>query len=148
MNDRGAHWDTTAETCVAHDVKTALKDFDVDPEKIVLVGELDGASHAFSFAAHHGWKHVVAAAGFYEKTEGDAAKDMRVYLFAPRAFDSALAAAQAARDDILAGGGHVKIERHDAQLAMPEDVVGAIERAVKWTLEEKPAPEKGELKKF
>ena len=147
VDDRGAHCDSTAETCVTHDVKAAQKEFDVDPEKVVVVGELDGASHAWSFATHHGWKRVVAAAGVYEKIEGDA-KDLRVFLFAPKAFDSALSAAVTVRDEVLKAGGKVRIERHDAQLAFPEDVIGAIERAVKWTLDEKLSSDKTELKKF
>lgn len=152
VDAKGAHWDSTAETCITADVKAALKEFDADPEKVVFVGELDGASHAFSIAAHHGWKRVVAASGIYEKVEGDAGKDLRVYLFAAKAFDSALAAAVSARDDLLKNGGKVKIERHETQTAFPEDVAGAIERAVKWTLDDKASssssPDAGELKKF
>ncbi len=148
VDDRGAHWDTTAETCVAHDVKAAQKEFDIDPEKTIIVGELDGASHAWSFAAHHGWKRVVVAAGVYEKLENPLVKDARVWVFAPKAFDTALAAALTARDEVLKAGGRVRIERHESQLAFPEDVVSAIERAVKWTLDEKSASDKEELKKF
>jgi hypothetical protein len=147
----GLHWDTAAEAVVVHHVHAALKNDEhpVDANKVVLVGELDGASRAFSFAGNQGWHRVVAAAGVYEKLEGDAAKDMRVYLFAPRAFDTALGAAQAARDDLLGAGGHVSIERHEGQSALPDDLLGALERGVRWTLDDRTAtPASGEIKKF
>lgn len=145
VNDQGAHWDTTAETCIVHDVKAAMKEFDVPAERVVLVGELDGAAYALAIANKNGWKNVVAAAGGYEKLESPA-KDMRVYLYAPRAYDAAQAAATAARDDLLGAGAHVRVERHEGQTAFPEDVVGAIERAVKWTLGA--SGSSGDVKKF
>jgi poly(3-hydroxybutyrate) depolymerase len=144
-----AHWDSTAETCVQADVRAAVNEFDVDEEKIVIVGELDGAYRALKFGADHGWKHVVAAAGVYEKVEGKKGKDMRVWFFAPRVLDRALSAAAEARDDLLAQGGKVRIERHEGERAIPEDFVSALGRAVRWTLDMKDqAPDQGEIKKF
>lgn len=146
------HWDTAAETVVAHFVHQATKDGEhpVDPEKIVVVGELDGATRALAFAAEHGWKRVVGAAGLYDKVEPAKAKDLRVYLFAPRAFEGALTGAQAARDDLLPSGAHVKIERHDGQLALPDELEDALVRAVRWALDEKDTktPASGEIKNF
>ncbi|HZV02698.1 MAG TPA: hypothetical protein VFF73_38680 [Planctomycetota bacterium] len=144
----GAHWDTTAETCVVADVKAALKEFESDADKVVLVGELDGASHALKFATEQGWKHVVCGAGVYEKVEPEKAKGLRAWFFAPRAFERALSAAQDARDDLLPLGAHVKVERHEGEHAFPDDLVPNLAKGVRWTLEQDASAAKGELKKF
>jgi hypothetical protein len=143
-------WDTTAETCIVSDVQAALSEESrLDAKKVVLVGEAEGATLAWKVGLENGWKRVVAAAGAYEKVEGDKAKGLRAWLIAPRPFDAALNEAAEARDEILKAGGHVFIERHDEKAAFPKDTLETIERAVKWTLDdEAKAPDAGDSHKF
>jgi hypothetical protein len=75
---------------------------------------------------------------------------MRIFLSVPLGLEDRLVAAQELRDAALAGGARVKIERHDARAAFPDDLAGSLERSVRWALGEKDSttPTAGEIKKF
>jgi hypothetical protein len=146
------HWDTADETVIVHQVNAALKDgtHPVDPERIVLAGQFDGAMRALDLAAGNGWKHVVAGAGVFKTLDPEKAKGMRIFLSVPLGLDERLAAAQEVRDVALGVGAHVKIVRHDARAAFPDEHLETLERSVRWALGEKDSttPATGEIKKF
>lgn len=145
-------WDSSAETCVVADVTEALADatLDVDPARVVLVGQLGSASVALRAGLYHGWKHVVGAAGVYSLPEAATAKDARVYLLAPRGLaERAQTEATAVRDLVLSGGGQVTVERIAGKDAFGPDMVATFERGVRWVLGEKvKVPGEGEGRRF
>ncbi|MBI3725118.1 hypothetical protein HY251_14365 [bacterium] len=150
-NTGNAHWDTTAETCVVADIEAALADEDlgVDPKRVILAGELDGATHAFTFAQEHAWKRVVAVAGVQDQVEPAKAKDMRVYMITPSAFEALAAATRTARDELMAAGASVAIERHGERAPFPKDGLEALVRATRWTLGQSVSiPGDGSVKKY
>lgn len=149
---KSVHWDSADETVIVHHVTAALKDgtHPVDADRIVLAGQFDGAMRALDLAAEHGWKRVVAGAGVFKTLEPEKAKGMRIFLAVPLGLEERLASAREVRDVALGVGARVKIVRHEARAAFPDEHLETLERSVRWALGEKDSttPVTGEIKKF